>query len=249
MITALIKRRLWLWKNRLIPSMTFFLLLPILIFSMIGVPLKNVIQYSLSGELFSIWVLPGLIFIISSISLYAPLYREFFDFRIHRKVLVNIALTPHSKSKVVFSNLVTASLEAIIIGILSLFFYITIISAPFSFINFLFLLICLMIYLMLLGNLLISLSLFIDNLSIMTLAMFMIFIVILFGNGFLLEFEFFPLAVESILEYQPLSLPYQSYQMFITTGTLDWLTLGFLTLVIYFWVIFNGYLLKQKLKQ
>lgn len=229
--------------------MTFFLLLPILVFSMIGVPLKNIIQYSLSGIPFSIWVLPGLIFIISSICLYAPLYREFFDFRIHRKVLVNIVLTPHSKSKVIFSNLVTASLESMMIGILSLFFYILIISVSFSLIHFIFLLVCLMIYLMLLGNLLISLSLLIDNLTIMTLAMFMVFVVVLFGNGFLIEFEFFPLVVESILEYQPLSLPFQSYQMFIATGALNWLTLGSLILVIYFWVILNGYILKQKLKQ
>jgi hypothetical protein len=102
---------------------------------------------------------------------------------------------------------------------------------------------------MLLGNLLISLSLLIDNLTIMTLAMFMVFVVVLFGNGFLIEFEFFPLVVESILEYQPLSLPFQSYQMFIATGALNWLTLGSLILVIYFWVILNGYILKQKLKQ
>ena len=229
--------------------MTFFLLLPILVFSMIGVPLKNIIQYSLSGIPFLIWALPGLIFIISSICLYAPLYREFFDFRIHRKVLVNIVLTPHSKSKVIFSNLVTASLESMMIGILSLFFYILIISVSFSLIHFIFLLVCLMIYLMLLGNLLISLSLLIDNLTIMTLAMFMVFVVVLFGNGFLIEFEFFPLVVESILEYQLLSLPFQSYQMFIATGALNLLTLGFLILVIYFWVILNGYILKQKLKQ
>ena len=83
MIAALVKRRLWLWQNRLIPSVFILLLLPIFVFAMIGVPLKNVIQYSLSGMSYDIWVFPGLIFILGSLSLYPLLYREYFYLRIH----------------------------------------------------------------------------------------------------------------------------------------------------------------------
>ena len=76
MISALIKRRLWLWKNRLIPSIFFYLLLPVFTFAIISLPLKNIIRFSLSETPYDIWVLPGLIFIIGTFSLYPLLYRE-----------------------------------------------------------------------------------------------------------------------------------------------------------------------------
>ena len=249
MITALIKRRVWLWQNRLIPSVFLLLLLPIFIFAMIGVPLKNVIRYSLTGISYDIWVFPGLIFILSSLSLYPLLYREFFDLRIHRKVLINIALTPHTKNRIVFASLVAACMEALVVSSIGAIFYTGFIPIVLTLPNLLFLLCCLMIYLMLLGNLFISISLLIDTITTMSLVIFMVFLFIVFGNGFLIEFSFFPLGFESFLKWQPLSLPFQSYQMFNATGMIDWPAMVLLVPVIYFWIIFNGYILKQKLRQ
>ena len=249
MITALIKRRVWLWQNRLIPSVFLLLLLPIFVFAMIGVPLKNVIRYSLSGMSYDIWVFPGLIFILSSLSLYPLLYREFFDLRIHRKVLVNIALTPHSKNKIVFASLVVAGLEALVVASIGTIFYTGLIPIVLTLPNLIFLLCCLVVYLLLLGNLFISVSLLIDTLTTMSLVMFMVFLLILFGNGFLIEFSFFPLGFESFLKWQPLSLPFQSYQIFNATGMIDWPAMVSLAPVIYFWIILNGYILKRKLRQ
>ena len=249
MITALIKRRFCLWQNRLIPSVFILLLLPIFVFAMIGVPLKNVLRYSLSGMSYDIWVFPGLIFILGSLSLYPLLYREFFDLRIHRKVLINIALTPHTKNRIVFASLVAACMEALVVSSIGAIFYTGFIPIVLTLPNLLFLLCCLMIYLMLLGNLFISVSLLIDTITTMSLVIFMVFLFIVFGNGFLIEFSFFPLGFESFLKWQPLSLPFQSYQMFNATGMIDWPAMVLLVPVIYFWIIFNGYILKQKLRQ
>jgi hypothetical protein len=249
LITALIKRRFCLWQNRLIPSVFILLLLPIFVFAMIGVPLKNVLRYSLSGMSYDIWVFPGLIFILGSLSLYPLLYREFFDLRIHRKVLINIALTPHTKNRIVFASLVAACMEALVVSSIGAIFYTGFIPIVLTLPNLLFLLCCLMIYLMLLGNLFISISLLIDTITTMSLVIFMVFLFIVFGNGFLIEFSFFPLGFESFLKWQPLSLPFQSYQMFNATGMIDWPAMVLLVPVIYFWIIFNGYILKQKLRQ
>ena len=49
MIIALVYRRLWLWKNRLVPSIFLFLSLPLVVFLMISLPLKNIIRFSLGG--------------------------------------------------------------------------------------------------------------------------------------------------------------------------------------------------------
>ena len=96
MISALISRRLWLWRNRFIPSVFLLFLLPIITFATISLPLKNIIRFSLAGIPYDIWVFPGLLYVISSLVLFPLIYREYFELRIHRNVLINMALTPHS---------------------------------------------------------------------------------------------------------------------------------------------------------
>lgn len=249
MISALIKRRLWLWKNRLIPSIFFYLLLPVFTFAIISLPLKNIIRFSLSETPYDIWVLPGLIFIIGSFSLYPLLYREYFELRIHRKVLINIALTPYSKKFFIFSSLVTSGLEALGMSIIGILVYISFTSISLTISSLLFLLLCMIIYLLLLGNLYITISLLIDALTTMFLISSMVFILILFGSGFLIEFSFFPIGLESFLKWIPISIPYQVYHKFNSTGLVDWGSLSILCILIYVWILFNSFILKRRLNQ
>ena len=249
MISALLKRRLWLWKNRLIPSIFFYLILPIFIFVIISLPLKNIIRFSLAEIPYDIWVLPGLIFIVGSFSLYPLLYREYFELRIHRKVLVNIALAPFSKKYMIFSSLVISGLESLGMSVLGIIVYTTFTSISLSVSSTFFLFLCLVIYLFLLGNLYITISLLIDALTTMFLATSMIFVFVLFGSGFLIEFSFFPIGIESFLKWLPLSIPFQIFHKFNATGLVDWLSLSILCIVIYLWIIFNSIILKRRLRQ
>ena len=121
MITAMINRRIWLWKNRLIPSAFLLLLFPIITFLMISLPLKNIIRFSLAGVPFDVWVFPGLMFIINSFILFPSIYREYFELRIHKKVLVNMSLTPHTKTTIILSSLIVSILEAFFVVIFSTF--------------------------------------------------------------------------------------------------------------------------------
>ena len=249
MISALLKRRLWLWKNRLVPSIFFYLILPIFIFVIISLPLKNIIRFSLAEIPYDIWVLPGLIFIVGSFSLYPLLYREYFELRIHRKVLVNIALAPYSKKYLIFSSLVISGLESLGMSVLGIIVYTTFTSISLSVSSTLFLFLCLVIYLFLLGNLYITISLLIDALTTMFLATSMIFVFILFGSGFLIEFSFFPVGIESFLKWLPLSIPFQIFHKFNATGLVDWLSLSILSVMIYLWIILNSIMLKRRLRQ
>ena len=249
MISALLKRRLWLWKNRLVPSIFFYLILPIFIFVIISLPLKNIIRFSLAEIPYDIWVLPGLIFIVGSFSLYPLLYREYFELRIHRKVLVNIALAPYSKKYMIFSSLVISGLESIGMSVLGIIVYTTFTSISLSVSSTIFLFLCLVIYLFLLGNLYITISLLIDALTTMFLATSMIFVFILFGSGFLIEFSFFPVGIESFLKWLPLSIPFQIFHKFNATGLVDWLSLSILSVMIYLWIILNSIMLKRRLRQ
>ncbi len=216
---------------------------------MISIPLKNIIRFSISGVAYDIWVFPGLIFIVGSLGLYSIIYREFFDLRVHKKVLVNIALAPFSKSQLVFGNLFVSILEALVMSLFSIIIYASIVTIPFNFINFIFLLFCLVVYLLLIGNIYIFLSISIDAITTMILTSFLLFIFIIFGNGFLIEFSFFPSFFESILTYNPISFPFQTYQSFSSTGFVDWLSLFIQVLLIYILFLLNGLLLKRKLRQ
>ena len=158
MISALINRRLWLWKNRLIPSLFLLLLFPIIVFTMISLPLKNIIRFSLAGVPFDVWVFPGLLFIINSFILFPLIYREYFELRIHRKVLINMSLTPHSKTTIIFSSMVVSTLEAFIVVFFSTIVYMSFISISINIADFLFFVFCLTVFSFLLGSLYISLS-------------------------------------------------------------------------------------------
>ena len=249
MIKAFLLRRLWLWRNRLVPSIFLFFFMPILLFIMISIPLKNIIRYSISGVPYDIWVFSGLIFIIGSLGLYPIIYREIFDLRVHRKVLLNIALAPYSKSQLVFGNLCVAVLEALIMCLFSILIYSSIVSISLNFLNFLFLIFCLVIYLFLVGNIYILLSISIDAITTMILSSFVLIFFMIFGNGFLIEFSFFPSFMESILKYSPISFSQQCYQRFTSTGYIDWMFIAIQIILIYTLFVLNGFLLKRKLRQ
>tara|TARA_X000001036_G_scaffold424143_1_gene448893 strand:- start:379 stop:1128 length:750 start_codon:yes stop_codon:yes gene_type:complete len=248
-IDAFLKRRIWLWKNRLVPSVFLFFFMPVISFLMVSVPLKNIIQYSISGIPYDVWVFPGLIFIVSSIGLYPIIYREFFDLRVHKKVLVNIALAPFSKSYLVFSSLIVGTFEAMLMTLFAALLYIGIVSIHITFLNFSFLILCLIFYLFLIGNIYILISISIDAITTMILASFSLFIFIVFGNSFIIELAFFPPMVETLLKYNPISFPFQSYQMFVTTGNIDWISFLIQIFIIYGLFLLNGFLLKLKLRQ
>tara|TARA_A100000164_G_C21915135_1_gene777844 strand:- start:1601 stop:2272 length:672 start_codon:yes stop_codon:yes gene_type:complete len=223
--------------------------MPIILFIMISIPLKNIIRFSISGVPYDIWVFPGLIFIIGSLGLYPIIYREIFDLRVHRKVLLNIALAPFSKSQLVFGNLCISVLEALTMCLFSIFIYFSIVSIPLNTINLLFLMFCLVIYLFLIGNIYILLSISIDAITTMILSSFIFIIFIIFGNGFLIEFSFFPSFIESVLKYNPISFSQQCYQRFVSTGYFDWTFISIQIILIYILFLLNGFLLKRKLRQ
>ena len=203
---------------------------------------------SLSGIPFELWVIPGFIFIISSMGLIPLIYRDFFDLRVHRKVLAHVVLAPYRKRMMIFGYLIVSGIEAIILGVISIGIFSAISSFPLSVIETLFMMVCLGLYLLLLGNLLISMGLLIDTVTTFSMMIFITFIFILFGNGFIIEFGFFPTGVDSFLKWQPISIPFQALQLFINTKFIDWQMLAYPLVLVLFWVIANTKILKWKLR-
>ena len=203
---------------------------------------------SLSGIPFELWVIPGFIFIISSMGLIPLIYRDFFDLRVHRKVLAHVVLAPYRKRIVICGYLIVSGIEAIILGLISICIFSAISSFPLSVIETLFMIVCLGLYLLLLGNLLISMGLLIDTVTTFSMMTFITFIFILFGNGFIIEFGFFPTGIDSFLKWQPISIPFQALQLFINTKFIDWQMLAYPLVLVLLWVIANTKILKWKLR-
>ena len=83
----------------------------------------------------------------------------------------------------------------------------------------------------------------------MWITVFIVFNFILFGNGFIIQLEFFPPILETILKNQPFSFSFQSMQRFLNINTINWVYITILSLLIYFWILINGYVLKKKFQQ
>ena len=190
MIKALLLRRVWLFKNKLILNLFVYFLLSFTIFAMIGAPLKNIIKFSFNEVPYDAWVFPGLTFILSSFIIFPSLYREFFALRIHSKVLSNIALSPLNKTNIIFANLVTSIIESVIFSILTGIIYLYITQIIFSFSSILYLLITVILFLFLVGNLFITIFLILDTLSIVIVSTCIIYLYIIFGSGFIIETSF-----------------------------------------------------------
>jgi len=248
-IRALLLRRLWLWKNRLMPSVIFIFILPIILFIIISESLGYIIVNSSTSIPFNKWVIPGILFIIGSISIFPLLFRDFYILRINRKMLTHISMAPFSKKKIILSYLILSVFEALIIIFISATIFAFFLEFNFSFSEYLMIIIQLSIYLFILGNAIITCSLLIDSITLFTSISLYLFCIIIFGSGFIIEFGLFPSKIFTILSVQPLSIPFQVLQLFLEKHMVDWHKIIILFLLFGSWLIVNSFLLRKKLNQ
>ena len=249
MIRALLLRRIWLWKNRLMPSMISIFILPIILFIIISTSLGNIIVNSLTSIPFNKWFIPGILFIIGSISIFPPLFRDFYILRIDRKMLTHISMAPFSKKKIILSYLMLSVFEALIIIFINAIIFAFFLEFNFSFSEYLMIIIQLSIYLFILGNAIVTCSLLIDSITLFASISLYLFSIIFFGSGFIIELGLFPYKIFTILSIQPFSIPFQVLQLFLEKHMVDWDKIIILLFLFGFWLIMNSILLRKKLNQ
>jgi len=118
MIVPFLQRRWWLFQNRILLTLAVALILPIFLYLGLSLILKNIIVRSVAEIPYQLWVIPGMMFLISMLALIPILYRDFFDLRIHKKTLLPMSLAPLSKPLLVTGILMAALLEALFYTIL-----------------------------------------------------------------------------------------------------------------------------------
>lgn len=249
MIAALFRRRWWLVQHRLLTTLSFALILPVLVHVFINMALQNVILQSLNEVPYSQWVFPGFVLMISSFALMPLLSRDFFDLRIHGKVLMNLTLAPWSKFTLVSVILVTALAEAVLFAAVGIGVLFLLMPVSFQWYDFGIMLSFTVLFNLILGNAIITLSLATNRVSVFLLGIMTLFLAVVFGSGLLIELEFYPVSVGQVLEYLPTSLVASGLHSVLFLHHIDWFLITVPGILGILWTVLNGVFLKRKLNQ
>lgn len=230
-------------------TLAFMAVLPLLLHIAFTMVMKNILVRSLDQVPYEVWVFPGIILLIASVSTFSMVYRDLFDLRIHKKSFIPITLAPYRKTHLVLGFLVTSIFEALVYVIIAMGVLTVLLPQPLHWSAYLFIPLFSFLYTFMLGNLMITFSVLTDRISTYLLIMIAIFFFVLFGTGLLVEFDFYPKTIGTILSYSPLSMILSELRGIIFFNRVDWPQIITPLVVAIGWTWLNGYLLKRKMKQ
>ena len=233
------------------PMMTFsfMVILPLLLHISITMVMKNILVRSLDQIPYELWIFPGIILIIASMSTFSMIYRDLFDLRIHKKSFLPMTLAPYSKTQLILGFLITSIVETTVYVIVAMAVLTVFLPSPFDISTYFIILIFTFLYTFIVGNIIITFSVITDRISIYLSVFITMFLILLFGTGILVEFEFYPKTISVILSNFPLSMFLSSLREIIFFNRIDWFQIFIPIIVAIGWTWVNGYLLKRKLNQ
>ena len=242
-------RRIWLFRNNVISSLILSFVFPLTIFIFANLSFRNVLVISLYDIKFDTWIYPSMVLLVSGLCIIPSIFRDIFDLRIHKKVLTYLSLSPYSKRFIIFSFLVVALIEGIIMGLGSLLLFSFIIPYPFGLIETVALLVYSSIFILVFGNILITISILADKSATFLLSIVILFFFILLGSGLIIELPFFPSSVNYILSISPISMIVQAMQSYLFSGFINFSLTFFPILFTIVLLLINSILLRNKLRQ
>ena len=249
MIKALFFRRFWLIRHRLMSTVSFMVLLPLLLHIAITMVMKNIVVRSIDQVPYDVWVFPGIILLIASVSTFSLIYRDLFDLRIHKKSFIPITLAPYGKTHLVIGFLVTSIIESTLYVIIAMTILTVLLPEPLNWAAYFIVPLFTFLYTFLFGNLIITFSVLTDRISTYLSITISMFLFILFATGVLVEFDFYPKTVGTLLSYFPLSMILSDLRGILFFNHLKWGSIIIPVVIAFGWTWMNGYLLKRKLKQ
>ena len=242
-------RRIWLLGNNITSSLVLSFMLPLTVFIFTNLAFRNVLIMSLYDVKFDTWIFPSMVLFVSGLSIIPSIFRDIFDLRIHKKVLTYVSLSPYSKRFIIFSFLMVALIEGIIMSLGSILLFSFIIPYPFGLIETIVLLVYSSIFILVFGNILITISILADKSATFLLSIVILFFFILLGSGLIIELPFFPPSVNYILSIFPISMIEKAMQSYLFSGYINW-PLTFFPLFFFMGLlIINSILLRNKLRQ
>ena len=187
--------------------------------------------------------------LVSILSAYGVLHRDLFDLRIHKKSFIPITLAPYSKFLLVAGFLLTAIVESLIYGILSMLILSSFLSQSIYWYSYLAIPLFGVVFLFLFVNLLFTISILTERITTFLSMIIILFFFMIFGTGILFEFEFYPKMLGTILTYNPFSLVLSELRRFLFSSHINWIWILVPILTGFAWMWMNGFILKRTLKQ
>ncbi|HIB26869.1 MAG TPA: hypothetical protein EYO27_05330 [Candidatus Marinimicrobia bacterium] len=249
MIKALLFRRFWLIRHRLMTTVSFMVMLPLLLHIGITMVMKNIVVQSIDQVPYDVWVFPGIILLIASVSTFSLIYRDLFDLRIHKKSFIPITLAPYGKTHLVIGFLVTSIIESLVYVIVAMGVLTVLLPEPLNWSAYFIVPLFTLLYTFLLGNLIITFSVLTDRISTYLSITISMFLFILFATGVLVEFDFYPKTIGTLLSYFPLSMILSDLRGILFFNRVEWGPIMIPVATALGWTWLNGYMLKRKLKQ
>ena len=242
-------RRIWLLGNNITSNLVLSFMLPLTIFIFTNLAFRNILIMSLYDVKFDTWIYPSMVLFVSGLSIIPSIFRDIFDLRIHKKVLTYLSLSPYSKRFIIFSFLMVALIEGIIMSLGSILLFSFIITYPFGLIETIALLVYSSIFILVFGNILITISILADKSATFLLSIVILFFFILLGSGLIIDLPFFPPSVNYILSIFPISMTVQAMQSHLFSGFINWPLIFSPLLFSIGLLIINSILLRNKLRQ
>ena len=211
--------------------------------------MENILPLPFNTLVYEVWVFPAVVFLIASASTYAIIYRDFFDLRIHKISFLSMTLTPFNKTHLIIGFIMSSIIETIFYVIITMITLKILIISPLHWTIFLFTPIFSLLYTFLLANIIVTFSIISERIYTFLSISIILFFFIIFGNGFIIEFDLFPHILGLILSYNPLSIILSELRNILFFNNIDWKLISIPILTSVFWTLLNGYLLKRKLKQ
>lgn len=249
MIKALILRRFWLLRNRLVITAPIIILIPIGFHVFLSSVLKNIYSFSPNGIPIESWLVPGVAFSFGSLTMLAVLYRDLFNPQSNLQFLKLLSISPNSKFKIISGVLLSSITECLLYSIVSILVLLIFIPEPFSFFGFLSILFYLFFYLSLFGNCIITMSIFVER-GFTFLFLSFIFLQLLFvSSNILFEQQIYSEIMNIIFFNNPFNMLLYDlrYLIFFGESSLIWIAIS--AVLILMWIFLNSIFLKRKLKQ
>ena len=224
-------------------------MLPLLLHIGITMVMKNIVVQSIDQVPYDVWVFPGIILLIASVSTFSLIYRDLFNLRIHKKSFIPITLAPYGKTHLVIGFLVTSIIESLVYVIVAMGVLTVLLPEPLNWSAYFIVPLFTLLYTFLLGNLIITFSVLTDRISTYLSITISMFLFILFATGVLVEFDFYPKTIGTLLSYFPLSMILSDLRGILFFNRVEWGPIMIPVATALGWTWLNGYMLKRKLKQ
>lgn len=242
-------RRIWLSQQRIFFTIGIALIMPVVLHVFINSSMKYIVVKSIRNYPYEEWIFPGILLIIVSSVIMTILYRDFFEMRLQKKVLIPMTLAPVNKNTILIGIITPAILESLGFVIIGACVLVLITGLVFSIVEYLVMLAFSLFFGFLVANLFITIALLADRVSFFIFNILGAFSLITFGSGIIFEFDFYPLTIARILMIQPFGMAVKIMRLIMFSGIIDYLAIFILLLISVVWLILNGFFLKSVLKQ